>query len=380
LGRSAFADASNYFMVAMSSLDKTPKLGSREADAIDLRMEARAAFIASGQVGEWLDLGEEAERRADGIGDIGRKVAAMTVRAGAQNFYGAPVEAIAISEEVVRLAKEWGNPGWLNLAQYGLGQAYFLGGRFHNAEQVLARACAQLAGPAASAPIGSAPKYLLVLCCMMKSFTHTVMGEFDVASQLHQQAAAIAEETNRPYDRVAAAYSGGWVMLGKSEPSAAAAILEQGYVLAQKHGIRLFVPVVACHLGIAYLEQGLFDRARGMLTEAREEARAVGYTSAVLRSSIYLALANSRLGDVEGALNMLREARNTARQQGFAGLEAEALFAEAVVTPATDEDNRTSVLANLRATIALASESGAQPLLQRAETLLNEMLADPAGP
>src|SRR5262249_36099017 len=144
------------------------------------------------------------------------------------------------------------------------------------------------------------------------------------------------------------------------------------------HGIRLFVPVVACHLGIAYLEQGLFDRARGMLTEAREEASAVGYTSAVLRSSIYLALANSPLGDVEGARNMLREARNTARQQGFSGLEAEALSAEAGVRPATDEDNRASILADLRATIALASESGAQPLRERAGTLLGEMLADPA--
>ena len=33
---------------------------------------------------------------------------------------------------------------------------------------------------------------------MMKSFTHTVMGEFDAAEQLQQQAAAIAEETGRP--------------------------------------------------------------------------------------------------------------------------------------------------------------------------------------
>lgn len=161
---------------------------------------------------------------------------------------------------------------------------------------------------------------------MMKSFTHTVMGELDAAEQLQQQAAAIAEETGRPYDRVAAAYSGGWLKLGRNEPAAAAAILEDGFVLAQKHGIRLFVPVLACHLGMAYLEQGLFDRARGMLAEAREEAKAVGYTSAVRRSWIYLALTTWRLGDVQAAQNMLREARNTARQQGFSGLEAEALF------------------------------------------------------
>ncbi|WLB88528.1 ATP-binding protein [Bradyrhizobium japonicum] len=375
LARSAFTDAADYFETAMRSLDMTPAIPSRETNAVDIRIEARAAFIASGQIAEWLNLGKEAERRADAINDIGRKVAAMTVMAAAQNFYGTPIEAVTVGEEVVRLAQEWGNPGWLNAAQYGLGQVYFLAGRYRDADRFFARTCAQLSGPEASAPFGSTPKYALLLCCMMSSINSTVMGELDAAEQLQQQAAAIAEETNRPYDRVAAAYSGGWLKLGQNDPAAAAAILEDGFVLAQKHGIRLFVPVLACHLGIAYLEQGLFDRARGMLTEAREEAKAVGYTSAVLRSSIYLALATHRLGDVRAAQNMLREARNTARQQGFSGLEAEALFGEAVVTPPSDAANKATILVALRAAIAIASERGALPLKQKAEAMLNEMLA-----
>ncbi|MHC4040050.1 ATP-binding protein [Bradyrhizobium sp. 23AC] len=375
LARSAFTDAADYFEIAMRCLDMTPENPSREANAVDIRIEARSAFIASGQIAEWLNLGKEAERRADAISDIGRKVAAMTVMAAAQNFYGTPIEAVTIGEEVVRLAQEWGNPGWLNAAQYGLGQVYFLAGRYREADRFFARTCAQLTGPEASAPSGSTPKSALLLCCMMNTINSTVMGELDTAEQFQQQAAAIAEETGRPYDRVAAAYSGGWLMLGRGNPEAAAAILEDGFVLAQKHGIRLFVPVLACHLGMAYLEQGLFDRARGMLTEAREEAKAVGYTSAVLRSSIYLALATCRLGDVRAAQNMLREARNTARQQGFSGLEAEALFGEAVVTPASSTESRVAILTALRAAIAIASESGARPLQRKAETMLTEVLA-----
>jgi tetratricopeptide (TPR) repeat protein len=338
-------------------------------------MEARMAFIWSGRVAEWIDLGKEADQRASQIDDVGRRVAAMTVMAGGQNFYGTPIEAVILGEEVVGLAEESGNPGWRNLAQYNLGQAYFLAGRYREAEQTFARARSHLMGPDASAPFGTPPKYTLLLCCMMKSFTHTVMGELDAAEQLQREAVAIADETGRPYDRVAAAYSGGWLMLGRGDPAAAASILEGGFVLAQKHGIRLFVPVLACHLGIAYLEQGLFDRARGMLAEAREEARSVGYTSAVLRSSIYLALATNQLGDVQAAQNMLREARNTARQQGFSGLEAEALFGEAVVTPPSREENRTIILSALRAAIAIASESGAKPLQQKAEAMLNGMIA-----
>lgn len=375
LVRSAYAEAIEYFRTAMNSLDKTPLTRLRETNAIDLRMEARMAFAWSGRVAEWIDLGKEADQRASQIDDVGRKVAAMAVMAGGQNFYGTPVEAVILGEEVVGLAQESGNPGWCNLAQYNLGQAYFLAGRYREAEQTFARARAHLMEPEASAPFGTPPKYTLLLCCMMKSFTHTVMGELDTAEQLQREAAAIADETSRPYDRVAAAYSGGWLMLGRGDPAAAASILEGGFVLAQKHGMQLFVPLLACHLGIAYLEQGLFDRARGMLAEAREEARAVGYTSAVLRSSIYLALATNQLGDAQAARNMLREARNTARQQGFSGLEAEALFGEAAVTPPSSAENRTIILSALRAAIAIASESGAKPLQLKAEAMLNGMLA-----
>lgn len=46
--------------------------------------------------------------------------------------------------------------------------------------------------------------------------------------------------------------------------------------------------------------------------------------------------------------------------------------------PASGEANRATILANLRATIALATESGARPLLEKAEARLNAMLADSA--
>lgn len=379
LVRSAFSDAANYFEIAMTALDKVPFTRSREADAVDIRIEARTAFMSAGKVAEWFDLGRAAEGRANAIDDIGRKVAAMAVRSGAQNFYGTPIEAIETGEEVARLAGEWGNPGWLNLAQYSLGQAYFIAGRYRDAEQMLGQACLRLSGPDASAPPGTTPKTLELLCCMMKSVTHTTLGETDTGAEFHQRASAIADESNRPFDRVGAGYSGGCLALGRGNLGEAAAILEDAFAITQKYGIRLFVPVITCHLGIAYLEQGRLADARVTLVEGREEARSVGYTSIVLRTSIYLALALSRLGDAQAASNMLREARNTARQQGFSGLEAEALLGEATISPASNENDRNSILHQLRAAIAIASSSGAKPLLYRAEALLNGMLADPQG-
>ena len=96
-----------------------------------------------------------------------------------QNFHGTPPEAIATGEQAVRLAEEWGHPGWLSLAEYNLGQAYYIAGRYREAEQMLGRACVQLMGPEASAPTGTTAQYLLLVCCMMKSLTHTTLGEID---------------------------------------------------------------------------------------------------------------------------------------------------------------------------------------------------------
>jgi tetratricopeptide (TPR) repeat protein len=380
VARSAFADATSHFEIAMDALDRTPISREREIEAIDLRIEARMAYMGSGKVTEWLDLGQEAERRANAIDDIERKVAAMTVRSAAQNFYDTPVEAVATGEQVVGLAEQWGNLGWLNLAEYGLGQAYFIAGRYREAEQTLGRACARLMGPEASAPIGTTAEYLLLMCCMMKSLTHTTLGEIDTADQFQRRAQQIADESQRPFDRVAAAYSGGMLLIGRGEPAAAAIVLDEAFALAQEHGVRLFVPVTACQLGLAYLEQERIDAARNILAKAREAAAAVGYKSTELRASIYLALALSRSGDVQTPLNMLRDARNTARQQGFGGIEAEALLCEAMVTPAKNASGRATIIRCLQASIAIAAQSEAKPLLHKAETLLGRMLADAEEP
>jgi class 3 adenylate cyclase/tetratricopeptide (TPR) repeat protein len=376
VARSAFADATSHFEIAMDALDRTPISRARETEAIDLRIEARMAFMGAGRVAEWLDLGKEAERRAGTIDDIGRKVAAMTVRSAAQNFYGTPVEAIATSEQAVGLAEEWGHPGWLSLAEYGLGQAYFIAGRYRDAEQMFGRACAQLMGPEPSAPIGTTPQYLLLMCCMMKSLTHTTMGEIDKADQFQQRAQQIADESNRPFDRVAAAYSGGSLMLGRGNPAGAAIILDEAFALAQEHGVGLFIPLIACQRGMAYLEQQRIEEARTILAGARGAAGSVGAKLMELRASIYLALALSQVGDVDAALTLLRDARNTARQQGFGGLEAEAWLGEAMVTPATNEDNRATIIRCLQASIAIATQNGTKPLLLKAKTVLSRILAD----
>ena len=47
-----------------------------------------------------------------------------------------------------------------------------------------------------------------------------------------------------------------------------------------------------------------------------------------------------------------------------------------MVTPATNEDNRATIIRCLQASIAIATQNGTKPLLLKAKTVLSRILAD----
>jgi class 3 adenylate cyclase/tetratricopeptide (TPR) repeat protein len=376
VARSAFADATSYFGIAMDALDRMPMSRDRETEAIDLRLEARMAYSGFGRTVRWLELGKEAEQRAEAIGDSERKIRAMVVRGGALNFCGAPLEAIATGEQLVHLTEQLGDVAWRNFADYSLGQAFFVAGRCRDAEKVLERVCTQLMEPDARVPIGTTVQSSLLLCCMMKCAAHTILGEFDRAEYYQRLAQRSVGDDNRVIDRVAVAYSSGMLLLAQGDAARASTILEEALALAMQHDVRLFLPIVACQCGMAYLEQGRLDAARNVLAQARDSAELIGYTSALLRATTYYALTECRLGNGEGAREMLRSVRATARQQGFEGLEAEACFAEAqILAMAPPPHDMAKITSCLGQSIEISTRTEAKPLLIKAQALLDRVLA-----
>jgi class 3 adenylate cyclase/tetratricopeptide (TPR) repeat protein len=376
VARSAFADATTYYEIAMDAIDKTPVSRDREVEAIDLRTEARLAFMGFGRIAEWFDLGKEAERRANAIGDVGRKIATMTIRAGAENFYNTPVEAIDTGEQVVALAEQWGDRRWLSMAQYGLGQAYWYAGRYLEADQMYGRAFAELSRPEAAAVIGTTIDNQLLICCLMHVIVNINLGRLDVAEGYQRRVRELAERSNRPFDRVIAAYGEGSLMLARGDAQTAVAVLDEASALSKRHGVRVFIPAVDWQRGVAYLEQERLDEAKEILTEALETSKTIGYKAMELRSSLALAHVLSRLANVREALEMLRHVTNTAQQQGFAGTEAEARLLHATIMPITNDESRSVVVRHLRASIAISSRNGAEPLVAKAQALLDRIVAE----
>jgi tetratricopeptide (TPR) repeat protein len=371
IARSALADASEKFGLAIAAADQLAPSIEREQAAIDLRIESRMAFSAFGRVDRWLQLAREAEARAEAIGDTPRKVAAMAVRSAALNFHGAAHEAVRAGELSLRQAQALGQAGWINYTRYGLAQACFIAGRYRDAERLLAMTHERLTSADAVAIPGTTVPDMLVLCCMMKAVVHVQTGNLQLADACQREAQALASRSNRPYDLVAAGYATGVYLLAIGNTRAAQTCLRRALALAQEHHVKLFAPVIGCQLGIACFERGDNATARRVLMQAREQAKAVGHVSAMLRASACLALVFATAGKTRMGLRLARQSGRAARAMSFEGIRGQILaFATQIRGPAAAGEN----VRDLRRSLVIARRNGARPLAAQARRLLAQAL------
>ena len=338
-GQSAFADARRHFELAMASVDKLPASPSREAIAIDLRIEARMAYGNLGMVSRWLDLAKEAEARAVAAGDRVRRVPALAMRAAALNFCGAPTEAIEVGQSAVSEAAESGDRGWLAYAEYGLGQAYYVAGNYAEAVKTLEEAYRRFRFEGAAPPPGGGAAQAALLSCMMICVSKAALGDDEGVAAAQARADEIAKETSTPAAAIAAGFSRGVFLLSRDDIKAAEETLAQSLKLARQHEVHLFVPVLANQHGYALLQLGRIEDAREAFRTAHDEAEYLGHRSAALRSEVGLVLCDAASPlKRKAALEAAIRSEQVSRQGGYQPLELEALLIGGALLDALGED------------------------------------------
>jgi predicted ATPase/class 3 adenylate cyclase len=375
LARSAFRDATNYFRSAIDAVDRLPHSVVREQRAIDLRIEARLAFAPLGSMEQWLELCSDAEARSRKIGDEQRRLASIVAKSVALNFFGTPFEAVEAGEEAVALAEQLNAATWMSYAEYALGQAYFVSGRYRDAMRYLDRAGARLAAAPDNVPPGTTGSSVLVLCHMMKTIVYALTGEHDDSLHCASQASELAETNTRPYDIIAAGYGRGVMQMSRGDLDEAEKVLEEAVSLARANEVRLFLPLVLCALGNVFLQQGQPAKAKQVLLEAKREAEALGYSSSALLASTYLASAHALLGDTSGGLERARACQAIAKQKGYQSIEALAIFAEAVILSLQGASAALQAIAQFERMIEISTRLETKPLLGLARGMLARLFA-----
>jgi DNA-binding winged helix-turn-helix (wHTH) protein/tetratricopeptide (TPR) repeat protein len=381
LDRSAFADAAQYFEVALDAVDRVPPGLERERDAIDLRIEARLAYSGAGRLDRRIDLSVEAERRAEAIGDEPRRIAAMAVTATMMNFTGVPAEAIAFGVAALERAERLGDVGWITSCGYALGLAHLTAGHYPEAAMLVERAWSRLLAPDSRTPPGISVRMQMLICCLAMTVAHAELGEPARADFFRRHAQELGSLSGRSVERAAAGTCEGLYHLLCGEAAAAVRHLGATLALATNEEVRLYTPVIRLYLGMAYLAQGSIDDARDVLAAAREEAEAIGYTAVALRASVHLSRALSRQGERRAGIGGVARVYDTARQQGFEGIEAEALFALGEILTSGSAEDRDRAVGCLASSARLAARLGAQRQAVEALALLRavEYSAGPIG-
>ena len=374
--RSAFRDATEYFQIAMDAIDKQPESPAREQRAIDLRIESRLAYVSLGDIEQWFGLGRDSEARAARIGDEGRRLASIAIRAAALNFHGTPYEAITAGEEAVALASRLKNTTWLGFTEYGLGQSYFLAGRFRATNAHLSAAIAQLNATPDDAPPGTTGPGVMLLCYMMKGLAGAWLGDFEEAERYSMLASDLAQAHDRPYDTVAAEYGRGIVELARGHLDEAEPALDRALRISRESEVRLFLPLILSALGNLHVQKGQAARARDILLEAKKEADVLGHATSQVAVPAYLGAAYAQLGEVQHGLALVRACQAGARQKGYGGIEVLASSYEANILASQGTSGRADAMDCLKRTIDLAARLETGPLLAAARGTLGRLLAD----
>ncbi|WP_354126085.1 AAA family ATPase [Bradyrhizobium sp. RT9b] len=376
--QSALIDATRNYETAVQALDRLPMSTAREGKAIDLRIEARLAYANIGKVSRWLDLAKEAEERSAAIGDDTRGVIASAVRAAALNFCGAPDDAREAGTQALARAERCANPGWVAYAEYGLGQACYVAGRYREAVDRLKRGHQGFAVEGATPPMGGSGTQAALLCCMMGVLCQVALGNETAAAAEQQLAEETAAREARPLATIAAAYSRGALLLHHGRLAEAEGALSEALALARRHEVNLFIPVIADARGLALLLLERRDDAIETLTLASAEADNLGHRSARLRADIYLALASALDTKAKsGALRAAQAVTQVARQQGYDPLELEALLlCSALHRQAGDTAHGTRCAEQAE---EIAARTGAQGTLQDFTRYLGQLLEGSTG-
>jgi len=366
--RFAWPEAITYFDRALDAIGHFEDAREAALAGVEARQGLRVALIATGNLDRCLAVIEEARPLAAWLGDTIQVAQIDGHACMLLTNLGALDRAVATAQRGAAAAAGH-PPSALNLA-FGLGQAYWFQGRFHDAAKTLSGSLPSIRGAlrlASTGTFGTAS----VLTLVALSKTRTMLGEFDLALALAAEVRAIAAETKRPYDIAYATVAPGFAHMMRGAHEDAVAMMEEGLQVARSAGILLLLASIARYLGRAHAACGTAEKGHSLLDEALSMTR--GQRLPGLTAWCCSALGHAHMGgNTARAETALQEALAMATDHGYAPVQAQTLRALGELrlragNPASAEDF-------LRQAVNLAKGMGMRPDLAGAQRTLADVL------
>jgi class 3 adenylate cyclase/tetratricopeptide (TPR) repeat protein len=368
-GSQAFAHSAHrlaaaWFEQALDVLGRLPASRAHSEDAIDVRLDLRAALSPLGQFPRMLECLREAEKIAQGLSDDRRLGRIASYLANYYQVMGDNEGAIRYGERALEIALREDDlatqvvaRSYLSLACQTLG-AYPRGIEFARAN------LAALGETREQEWFGMA---ILPSVYTRTSVARSLaeIGDFAEALAVAERGVCLADAVGHSYSRMFALLGLGFVDLRRGEAGRCIASLEQSLRLCLADSPSM-TALVGGFLGSAYVQAGRAADAVAVLREATEQREAVGLGNDTLPWGVGLA----GIAEAYAALGRLAEAADSGHLalESFVRMKARGYQAWAVYLLASiaarDEPVPAGEAGDLyRQSLSIAEELGMRPLV-----------------
>jgi DNA-binding winged helix-turn-helix (wHTH) protein/tetratricopeptide (TPR) repeat protein len=363
MARSAHGEAVGYFEQALAALEHLPDSRAATEQAIDLRLDLRAALAALGAApGQMLDHLHRAELLAQTLGDqlrLGRVYADMSVTCWVADDVD---RAIAYGKRALALAAGLGHGGLQAWAHLTLGQVYYDMGDYPRAVESLQRNVATLQGGLLAERFGAIGSVAAMSRAWL-SYCHAEGGAFTEGLAMAEEGLRIAETVNDPFSQIEACYGVSVVYRRQGDMSRALPMLERAVGLCQEWHIPLFLPRYTAALGLTYALAGRVTAGLALVEQGIEQVVARGRPRGLALVVTWLSEAYLLAGRLQEARQRAVQAADLARQYQQRGTQAWALWLLSESTARQASPETEPAASHYRQALALAEELGMRPLV-----------------
>lgn len=374
--RYARGAAAARFREAIVALDRLPDDPGTLEQRIDVRLALRNALLPFGEAQEVMMRLGEAAALAERKGDRTRGGWVSGYMSACHWSVGDYPAALAAAERTVGLGRELGDTSLcvygnvaLTWIHHSLGD-YAAGTRAgRDAVDLLGSHKLPMQLPIPSQPAVLARTWLV--SCLIE------LGQFDEAAKCADEALRIAEALGEPWSRSDASLGLGVYHLRRSEPAAAARVLERGTDICQRYGIAVWLSPLQSSLGYAWALTGRTHEGVALIEGALERASFTGLRFYHTLAEIWLAEALLLEGRPAEAASRATAALELAVRYREAGNQAYALrlLAQLAALGEPDGSMHPQAVARLRLALTLATERGMRPLAAHCQLDLARILA-----
>jgi tetratricopeptide (TPR) repeat protein len=362
LARLSPREAVAYFEQALIALGHLPSSRSRQAEAVEIQLELRAALTPLGESVRILAALREAERLAEALGDehlLGRVLAFL-----GQYFIntGDADNALKSGERAHTIAGQTHDFELAVISCLTLGAAWRALGEYRRAAGYLRENVDGLVGDLRRRTFGLAGA-AAVLSRGHLAWSLAELGEFGEAVARGREAVPLADSVGDAYSICHAALGLGGTLIRQGRFQEAIPILERGAALGNQ--VPLLLAPLAADLGIAHARCGRAGQGLAMATQAVESATAMGRLGRLALLINHLAEILLLAGLPDEARARAARALELARQKGERGNQVYALRVNADVAASADPPDVAAAETHFAAALRLAEELGMRPLRGR---------------